>query len=400
MSPPPSAGLPEALERAATALPADAAAIRPANGDPARLAAQLDLEAAVRVLGWLLAHEPEAGGELAEAWAEDPERGAAALLRLRGEDLPKAGRKALRRAHHQLRSRGFEVAEASEGVVRRLPAVGDALDQALVSPFDATGTRMVYLLQSHPSGGARVLEIMLDEMRGVVEFEVYTTGRSTARRFARDFTRRSRFPGVQAPAAAVRALVTRVAARQAADRPLPRGFAEWRARLAAGSEGQATPGELARQGLGSPPATPEAVARAAERVRGREIGPWPPPADRLQALADRLEEIAKSPIVVSGSRRRERVQEVLAEAQAELCVGGFGELTAERLEESAWLAWQRGQEPEARDLLAAAQGLRGGDAAASPFLRAILEVVLSPVLARIEPEPGSDPDSLLVRPKR
>ena len=36
MSPAESIGLPEALERAATALPADADAIRPANGDPYR----------------------------------------------------------------------------------------------------------------------------------------------------------------------------------------------------------------------------------------------------------------------------------------------------------------------------------------------------------------------------
>ena len=50
-----SVGLPEALERAATALPGDADAIRPANGDPAALLRALDAEAAARVLGWLLA---------------------------------------------------------------------------------------------------------------------------------------------------------------------------------------------------------------------------------------------------------------------------------------------------------------------------------------------------------
>ena len=105
-------GLPEALERAASALPADADAIRPANGDPARLLELLDAEAAARVLRWLLTNEPADGAELAGAWAEDPEAGLAALLRVTEERLPKAGRKALRRAHHRLRSRGVELPEA------------------------------------------------------------------------------------------------------------------------------------------------------------------------------------------------------------------------------------------------------------------------------------------------
>ncbi len=58
-------GLPEALERAATAMPRDAEAIRPANGDPIQLALALDATGASRVLGWLLANEPSAGEELA-----------------------------------------------------------------------------------------------------------------------------------------------------------------------------------------------------------------------------------------------------------------------------------------------------------------------------------------------
>ena len=63
-------GLPEALERAASALPADADAIRPANGDPFQLLELLSGEAPGRVLAWLLEHESAAGVELAFAWAD------------------------------------------------------------------------------------------------------------------------------------------------------------------------------------------------------------------------------------------------------------------------------------------------------------------------------------------
>ena len=45
--------LSEVLEAAAIALAGDAEAIRPANGDPVRLLASLDSDAAARVLGWI-----------------------------------------------------------------------------------------------------------------------------------------------------------------------------------------------------------------------------------------------------------------------------------------------------------------------------------------------------------
>ena len=54
MSPAQDIGLPEALERAASALSADADSIRPANGDPTSLLALLGPEGAPRVLRWLL----------------------------------------------------------------------------------------------------------------------------------------------------------------------------------------------------------------------------------------------------------------------------------------------------------------------------------------------------------
>ena len=119
---PPDVGLPEALERAASALDADADAIRPANGDPSQLLRGLDAEAATRVLAWLLEHVPAAGAELAAAWAEEPDAGAAPILAIPEEGLPKPARKTLRRARHQLRSRGVAVEVAPRvQVVASLP---------------------------------------------------------------------------------------------------------------------------------------------------------------------------------------------------------------------------------------------------------------------------------------
>ena len=118
--------LPESLELAASALPDDADAIRPANGDPVALLEQLDVDAAGRVLGWLLANEPDAGEELALSWAEES-RGLTPLAQISDEALPKQGRKALRRVRHRMRSRGIEAGASPPPtpVVARLPDIED-----------------------------------------------------------------------------------------------------------------------------------------------------------------------------------------------------------------------------------------------------------------------------------
>jgi len=383
-------GLPEALERAASALPADADAIRPANGDPARLLELLDAEAAARVLSWVLTHEPAEGAELAGAWAEDPGAGAAALLRVREDRLPKAGLKALRRAHHRLRSRGVELPRAEPAqLVATLPPLEEGLDEALLSSLDPRGTCAAYLVTSHPSGGVRLFELMLDEVRGVLEFHVYNTGRSKARRFLRDFKEREGFVAVPAPPAAVRALVRRVAAQQPPDRQLPRGFSEWHSHVASAPEGAPTPGGLARAELGGEP-EPAALRRAEELVRGAEAGPWPPATEALRPLAERLGEVTRGAVIVSEAQRREQLERVLETGLEEVFSEPFCQRTAARFEETAYVFWKRDREEDARACLAAAAAFRAGDAKANPVAKAMLEVVLAPVLEKLEQEIAED----------
>ena len=200
-------GLPEALERAASAMPALADVIRPANGDPFVLLSELDHEQAQTLLCWLLEQEPNAGVELALSWADDPQRGLAPIVALQQATLPKGARKALRRVLHRLRSAGVVVPEAPRReTVATLPPVEDSLDEAMVTALDPTGARLVYLAVKHPGGGARLFMVALDEERGVLEFEVYTAPRRDARRFLRDFQQRKNFAGVPVPSESVRAL--------------------------------------------------------------------------------------------------------------------------------------------------------------------------------------------------
>lgn len=379
-------GLPEALELAAEALPGDADSIRPANGDPIQLRQLLDAAAATRVLSWLLVNQPADGADLASEWAEDPDA-AELVLGVDESELPKAGRKALRRVRHQLRSRGVEVHEEKRTeVVAKLPALEEGIDEALLSPIDPRGTRVAFLVTSHPSGGARMFEVLLDDTRGIVETRVYNAGRSQVRRFTRSFSQRDEFPAVSADPASVRALVKRIAASHPADRPLPRGFSEWRAQVAQAPEGTPTPGETARQELGEVEAEPSLLRQAQELVREGKVGPWPPEPEALHALAEQLGEAARGQVVLSGAQRRERLDGIVEEALEGLFAEPFAGLTATRFEEMAYWFSKRDNEADARVCLAAARAFRESPARENSVARTMLEVVLAPVMAKLEEE--------------
>jgi len=379
-------GLPEALERAAAALPDDEDQIRPANGDPFALLSLLDTEASQRVLEWLLANEPLAGSELVGAWAAAGGDAAALLEGIDGAALPKQARKALRRAHHRMRSRGESIpVRVQQPIVATLPKVVDEIAISLVSGLDPRGTRMAYIVENDPSGGARMVAVAIDEDRGVRELEVFSAGRSKIKAFIRDCTRREEYPAVEAPMDAVRALIARSAAKQPADQPAPRAFAEWRTHIADPAEGASTPGELARAALLADDAEEAGdLGRVLVLLRDQSIGPWPPSNETLSEIARRLGEMAEGVVVVSAAARKEQLDQALDEAVEEVFEAGFASSTAMCFEETAYIFWRREALEDARACLAAAKAFRGAKAEYRELGRAMLEVVLAPALKSIE----------------
>jgi hypothetical protein len=360
--------LAEILERAAVELPEDAEAIRPANGDPVQLIEILNPQASVRLLNWLLTHEPESGGELAASWSEHV-RGAELLGKIDEAALPKAGRKILRRVRHRLRASGVKLpdTDAVAPGVRRLPAIEDELEAAYVSPLGPRGSRTVYLVERNPAGGARLFEVLLDEVLGVVDCEVYTAGRSRVRGFVREITRRSHLTAVSAEPASVRALIARVAARHPKARAVPRSFGEWRSILAVAAEGTLTPGEQTRAGLGEGDVE-AGLERAAELVRTGMLGPWAPSVERVAEISE---------------RHRSDDNDDFASLAGELYQDDFGERTGTRFEESAYVFWKTNRELDARACLAAASAFRARAAEENPAAVALCEMLLTPVLAAL-----------------
>jgi len=392
--------LPDALEAAAGSLPAEADAIRPANGDAMRLLATLPAEGAARVAAWLLAHRPADGEELAELWCEEP-KGQTALLGVEEAGLPKQSRKLLRRLHHRLRSRGVATpAPAPAPTVARLPEVEEALSGGFVTALDPMGARQVWWLESQPASGTKLFECAIDDARGVLAFEVYSPTRSDLRRFLKSLSAGANAAVFPVDAATAKALVAKAAERQATDRSAPRRWVEWRARL--GPAAAPLPGALASEALGASPDR-DALDAAAKLVSDGRLGPWPPERATMAPLVERFRTALDSPLVVSGATRREQVTRQVEETAQEIFAGDAAALAAHRFRESAFCFWRRGEESEARACLAAAAAFEQRPGQENPVARAFVELWLRPLLSAAAGEPAApaeapEPSSLLVRP--
>ncbi len=371
-----------ALERAASALPDDADAIRPANGDPERLLVALGAVRAPHVLAYLLSNETDHGDELARAWC-DSAAGAAAILAVGEEGLSKPGRKVLRRVRHVLRGRGVAVPEPpAPARVATLTTVEPDVSGAWLSKIDPSGVRVALRIEDEP-GGVRLFELLLDEGRGIAECAVYAPSRGKARQLVRRAEEARGLALAPVPVDAFRALVARCEAAHPRDRVMPRGFLEFRSHLVPASGAAETPGALAARALGDEP-TPEALRRASELVREHQIGPWPPPqVEPLLEAAEKLRSTLESRIVVSEQQRQEQQERVYRDAARAVYGGARAPRTIALLAESAWSFWQLGKDGDARACLAAARALREApDAEHAPML-ALAERLLAPLLARM-----------------
>jgi len=386
--------LARALEAAASALPEHEDAIRPANGDPERLLAALAAPAATQVLAWLLDNHPGDGEELALAWA-DLEAGTAPLRGVADGPIGKAGRKALRRAQHRLRSRGVEVGAAPlVAHVATLPKLDDEINVALVSPPDPSGAQLVVVVESSPSGGTRIFQGAVDLERGILEFRVLQANRSQARRLLRDLAGNEALAATEAPRESVAVLLARGAEAQPPDRALPQAFGEWRSRITRAPEGAATPGALARAAV-DVTSTPSLLREVAEAIASGSYGPWPPAFEVLHAVAEKVRDTAKSQLLVDDQQRRAQVDAAIGDALDARYAPPAAERTAARFEELAYSAWKHGRAEDAKRCLAAARAFREQPPCENPVARALFDRALGPLLDVLREEAAASP---LVRP--
>lgn len=372
--------LAESLERAASELRELGDQIRPANGDPHRLLEELDASQSTRLLTWLLNEDPDGAADLIQVWGEE-EAGAPVLVGVNESEVAKAGRKLLRKAMHRLRSRGIEAPASSVPATapKRVPIASDRWQAAHVSAPDFRGARVGYLVDSHPSGGARLFETRFDEARGILDFKIYNAGRSKVRGFLRSLTQGTGQHLFEVDRDPLRALVRRASLAQPMDRPLPTAFVEWRGRLFSDDlEAQETPGDLARGALGPDGAAD--LEPLLTDVREGRLGPWPP---KTTWVGDWMAKGREAVEGLEGDARASAIESWIGEASEALAKETDAGLLARHLDEMAWVRWRSDDEAGARVLLGVADSLARDEEAMRRMSRARVEGLFGPFLTEL-----------------
>ena len=316
----------------------------------------------------------------------------------------KAVAKASRRALYRFAQRGIATPEPTPSVpapsiTRRLAA--PALE-ALLSPVDGRGDRLVWLMRPQREGGLLVLTAVLNEPAGLRDVAIAELSRKTLRRMERDLETRHGLRMVAADAAYADALVAegfaraRVAGTQGVGE-----YPTYRARLTAAGPESREPPLIAR--IVDLAATPlhDAARRGPALLDEREFASWHLERDTIAPFVREIEAARESPLLLSRPQQEERVRGVVSRALRELFGGESVDAYRRRLEEMAHYLHATGR----RDLALVAAGTaaalgastRGGEGI--PFFEELARRSFGVVLAEDAERAKADAESsVLVRP--
>jgi len=351
--------------------------------DADALAALLDWPAAWRepaLDAWLAAAGAEQLGAVEIALGIQPElderlldwiaaqaspEAAQVLVRFMTDAADKDRLKQARRALHRLRSHGVEVdaPEAGQGGGFSLALDSGALQDARAywTSIDGRGARLVWVLWRAPSGGSRLLQAVIDDEGGVREAEIATVTRQGFRDYVEQMKANPAVLLQQVEIDAVAAALAAAAARgEEAGAELPDAFRAW-SELAGITPAPA--GEppiyahIPAAELRNEEAREPLIEASMTLLREPHFQSWAMDGAVIDEAAEEIQRAETSTLVLSDEQRRERMQDAIRDAVQKSFDDPTRRRYRARLEAMASMMWERGQQQEARQALAAAIGL-------------------------------------------
>jgi hypothetical protein len=361
---------------------------RPATLPPA-LRERLDRALAERApagddaAAWLEAFGAELAAPLVELPVADLQRALDALVAVGSparEALERADalapdrerKKRVRRAIHQLRSRGVDVtpqAAPRTSVLRPLP---EARARAVVSAIDPSGTRIVWLVAER-AGGSDLSEVLVSDEAGVLRIERLSGRRRDVERYVADLLASRKLEAAEVEPDAARAWLRHC--ERARTGALPAEVDPALVREATRGAESPTPGEHARAHTAPLASLAEAETWLRARLEAGALAPWLPSGPAIEEAAARLDEIERSPLVLSGLSERDRREQPLTTAAEAVLGPETRARLSRRLDETAALLEARGERTGAAACLRVSDAVREArDPLRVGFLRRLLEL--------------------------
>jgi plasmid stabilization system protein ParE len=347
-------------------------------------------ETALEVLRGLLGNPQADQATVARALGEIRIPGAADLLSAMERSASGALRREIRRALFRLRQRGIVPhAAAPEKPSEPAPAAEPALS-ALLSPFDPSGARLVWIMKPRLQGGVTQLSCVVDEEEGLVGAGVATRSRREVRDKRGEIERDFGLKMVEADWRLADFIVCeayRRTARKSEHRVTD--FMAERAELIAEPPAEKFVHPIYAELLAAP------AEPSSELLKEPAIAEWKFPAAALKPYTDEIARLQGSTLVLSPIQQKERVEEVMDKAMAGLFAN---DRVRRRLEDIAYYLARSGKTEPARWAAAAAAAIRDrAELKRIGFFRDFVRLVLGAKIAE-EHERAKEEPRLIVTP--
>jgi hypothetical protein len=304
--------------------------------------------------------DPQTDGRIVELLASISHVKIAKLLhRMLGVSNEKKVRKIIKRLLYRLKGKGIVV----EGI---LPEKGKPIlhplqaepSKGFGSGIDSLGQRLLLLVIPHVGRGWTVMEGVVSDTQGLVDFLGEEMTRKGFRTFFEEIQKQGPFPWVEMEPSYVGFLFI-----QAHQLPLQKGRPSPQGYLSFKKEIENIKKEYERPLIHSYLRADEIIGddsrlrRAGDLLKNDIFSGWRIEEDQIRPYADAVWEAEESKIVLTPIQKEARFQEIYQKALSELFSGERRFLYQRRLEEMAYYLYKLEKEEEAKISLSAAMDL-------------------------------------------
>jgi hypothetical protein len=303
-----------------------------------------------------------------------------------------AARREIRRALYKLKQRGVDAPAAGAEAASKLHDIDN--EQAMLSPIDADGARIVWIVKPRAQGGVIRMWALVSERDGLVGAQNTSLSRRELKSERDELERRAQVKLVDADWRLADFIVCEAWRSTPESRRAHVGnFLTLRSELIASPP----PTELVH------PVYAELAAEAAgepsvELLKEPEMLEWRMPDALLKPYVDEINLAGESVIVLSPVHKQERVNAVIDRATAALLTGDSGKRIRRRLEDIAYYLARTGRRPQAGWAAGAAARIRDGlDVTKILFFQAFIRTQLGTVAAA-EQQKAEEQPRLIMTP--
>jgi hypothetical protein len=315
----------------------------------------------------------------------------AAMLARMETHVVGAARRETRLALFKLRQRGIAAPAPEPPTTSSNAAATDAAEvglTALLSPADADGARVVWIMKARPGAGLKRLWALVSERDGLFGISLAALTRKELRHERADLERRAGITMIDADWRLADFILSEAFRRTPeAQRGEVRNFFAYRAELIA----QSPPVDFTHP-VYAEFAADLAQEPPADLMKEREVAAWTIAPGIVKPYADEVASLRNSVIVLNRMQQEERVVTIVERAIADLLGDDTGKRLRRHLEDTAYYFARTGRRDQAAAIAAAAARLRdGADLKRVPLFQAFMRAQLGAIIAEEDQHQREEP---------